>query len=57
MADRGLPSTTKNNSKFHGYGLKSIQAAANKYGGSMTVASRDQWFVLKILIPIPEEVT
>lgn len=57
MADRGLPSTTKNNSKFHGYGLKSIQAAANKYGGSMTVTSRDQWFVLKILIPISEEVT
>lgn len=54
MADRSLPSTTKNNRRFHGYGLKSIQAAALKYGGSMTVTSRDQWFVLKILIPALE---
>lgn len=47
-----LPRTTKGNSQYHGYGLKSIQAAAQKYGGSMTLQSRDNWFTLSVLIPV-----
>lgn len=50
-----IPSTTKTNKLYHGYGLKSIQAAAYKYGGSMTISSKDNWFKLQILLPIPEE--
>jgi hypothetical protein len=50
-----LPPTTKNNKLYHGYGLKSIQAAAEKYGGSMTISSSDNWFRLQVLIPIQEE--
>lgn len=51
MMDSKLPSTTKSNKLYHGYGLKSIQAAAQKYGGTMTVSSSDNWFALKVLIP------
>ncbi|WP_313187574.1 GHKL domain-containing protein, partial [Lacrimispora sp.] len=49
------PPTTKSNKLYHGYGLKSIQAAVEKYGGSMTISSSDNWFRLQILIPIQEE--
>jgi len=37
----------------HGYGLKSIRYTAEKYGGSMTVNAEDDWFVLRILLPVP----
>lgn len=47
-----LPLTTKGNTQYHGYGLKSIQAAAQKYGGSMTLQSKDNWFTLSVLIPM-----
>ncbi len=46
-----LPPTTKDNKSCHGYGLKSIQYAAQKYGGSMTIQSEDHWFTLQVLIP------
>lgn len=38
----------------HGYGLKSIRYTAEKYGGSMTVNIEDQWFVLRVLLPLPQ---
>lgn len=38
----------------HGYGLKSIRYTAEKYGGSMTVNVEDQWFVLRVLLPLPQ---
>ena len=47
-----LPSTTKQNAGYHGYGLKSIQHAAQKYGGSMTLHAKDHWFTLQVLIPL-----
>lgn len=37
----------------HGYGLKSIRYTAEKYGGSMTVNVEDDWFILRVLLPIP----
>lgn len=46
-----LPPTTKADTQYHGYGLKSIQAAAEKYGGSMTVQAKGNWFTLSVLIP------
>lgn len=48
----GLPVTTKDDSANHGFGLKSIRAAAEKYGGSVTAGVEDEWFVLKMLIPL-----
>ncbi len=39
----------------HGYGLKSIRYTAEKYGGSMTVNTDGHWFVLRILLPMPQD--
>lgn len=36
----------------HGLGLKSIRNAAEKYGGQATVAARDNWFTLTVLLPL-----
>ncbi|WP_066051110.1 ATP-binding protein [Robertmurraya korlensis] len=46
-----LPATTKEDSYYHGYGLKSIRYAVQKYGGVVNVDQKDSWFELKILIP------
>ena len=51
----GLPVTTKQDSDYHGYGVKSIRYTAQKYGGSVTMEVRDRWFVMNILIPISEK--
>lgn len=48
----GLPATTKPDSANHGFGLKSIQYTARKYGGTTTVQSDGSWFILKVLIPL-----
>lgn len=50
--EQGLPCTTKGEDGFHGYGLKSVRQAVEKYDGSMTVDVKENWFTLKILIPI-----
>lgn len=47
-----FPATTKKNTKFHGYGLKSLRYTVKKYGGEVDVDTQDGWFVLKILIPL-----
>lgn len=49
----GLPVTTKSDSAFHGFGVKSMRAIAEKYGGTLTTTLKDGWFELRILIPIP----
>ena len=46
-----LPATTKNDKRYHGYGLKSIRSTVEKYGGSVAVHGEDGWFELGILIP------
>lgn len=51
----GMPASTKQDVRYHGFGLKSIQSTAAKYGGSMTIASKDGWFELRILFPLPAE--
>ena len=48
----GLPVTTKQDSDYHGYGIKSIRYTAKKYGGTVTVQTQDSWFLLKVLFPI-----
>ncbi|GFP77548.1 sensor histidine kinase [Clostridium fungisolvens] len=52
--ENGLPVTTKNDKKYHGYGLKSIQNTVKKYGGSVTINTEENWFELRILIPVPK---
>lgn len=52
--ENGLPITTKADGRYHGFGLKSIQATTRKYGGSATVSTRDGWFELRVLIPLEQ---
>lgn len=47
-----LPVTTKAQHKFHGYGLKSVRHTVHKYGGEVDISLKDNWFSLKILIPL-----
>lgn len=49
--------TTKKEKEYHGYGLKSIRYTVNKYEGAVTIEAKDNWFELKILIPIKENRT
>lgn len=48
----GLPVSTKGDGAYHGFGVKSIRRAAEKYGGTMTIHTKDSWFELNIVIPI-----
>ncbi|WP_346906739.1 ATP-binding protein [Faecalicatena orotica] len=50
--DEQLPVTTKKEPQFHGYGLKSLRYTVRKSGGEVDVSTQDNWFNLKILIPL-----
>lgn len=50
----GLPVTTKEDKRLHGFGLKSIQNTVKRYGGSVTAELCNNWFEIRILIPIGE---
>lgn len=50
--EHGLPVTTKADREYHGYGLKSMRYTAQKYGGTMTVQAKDEWFQLTLLFPL-----
>ncbi len=47
--------TRKDDREYHGIGVKSIIAIAEKYGGFATTDAEDNTFILNILIPIPEK--
>lgn len=49
----GIPVTTKENRKFHGFGLKSIRYMVKKCGGIVNIKEEGGCFLLMILIPIP----
>lgn len=55
LGDDGIPITTKAEKENHGFGIKSIKIAAQKYQGTVTVDTADGWFKLRILIPLAEE--
>ena len=48
-----LPISSKPDKAFHGYGVKSIRAVAEKYSGSVNFTGKDGWFEMRVLIPIP----
>lgn len=48
----GLPVTSKDNTDYHGFGLKSIRHTAEKYGGGMAIKTGSNFFSLQILIPM-----
>ncbi|BDR53903.1 sensor histidine kinase [Bombiscardovia apis] len=43
--------TTKQGEGLHGYGVKSIQHIAHKYGGEVSITTQDHWFNLCVLLP------
>ena len=47
--------TTKKEKEYHGYGLKSIRYTVNKYDGAVSIDTKENWFDLKILIPMREK--
>ncbi len=49
------PETTKANPAMHGFGIKGIRMAAEQYNGHMTLKQENKWFIVSVLIPIPEE--
>jgi sensor histidine kinase regulating citrate/malate metabolism len=55
--ENGLPATTKNDRGSHGFGLKSIHYTVEKHGGSMTVNTEENWFIVRILLPCPKDVS
>lgn len=52
----GQIKTTKADKTFHGYGIKSIRYTAYKYDGAVDIDTENQWFNLKILIPLKSTV-
>lgn len=46
----GLPVTSKDR-LYHGFGMKSMRQTAEKYGGNLTVITREHEFTLNILLP------
>ncbi len=49
----GLPQTTKDDRRYHGFGMRSIRMITEQYGGVMDVHTDECNFVLDILIPLP----
>ena len=49
--EEDLITTTKKDSKNHGFGLKSMRKAVEKYDGSVVFGVQQNWFELKILLP------
>ena len=43
--------TTKDNKKYHGYGIKSIKYTADRYDGAVYINTDNNWFDIKIAIP------
>lgn len=49
----GMPLTTKEDKRYHGFGLKSIRQTSEQYGGFLTIAVENGCFCLRILFPKP----
>lgn len=45
--------TTKEDSEFHGFGLKNIRASAKRYGGETAVETAAGKFILTVMLPVP----
>ena len=52
LDEEGFPDTTKANKDYHGYGMKSIRMIVEKYGGDLSILTKDGVFNLNLLIPI-----
>ena len=48
----GLPMTTKEDARYHGFGTRSIRMIAQKYHGYMSISARDGIFRLTVILPL-----
>ena len=46
---------TRKREPGHGYGMRNIQAVAERYGGSVSTDASQQWFALRVLFPRPAD--
>ncbi len=44
--------TTKDDKRYHGFGMKSIELIVHKYGGELTCRAEGGIFRLSILMPL-----
>lgn len=51
----GLPSTTKEDNRYHGFGMKSIRMIVEKYGGTLSIDVDGDLFGLNILFPLEDD--
>lgn len=51
MSD-GFPQSTKEQNGYHGYGIMSIRQIAEKYGGFVTIETKNNIFMLRVTIPL-----
>ena len=49
---KGMPQTTKEDKRYHGFGMKSIRMIVEKYQGHLSVKAMDGVFTLNILLPV-----
>lgn len=49
----GLPVTTKSNPSEHGYGMRSIQSAVQRYDGEFRILAEGHIFTLTVILPNP----
>ena len=52
-ASKSLPSTTKSDKKYHGYGLRSMDTIVTHYKGSMEINADNGIFELFLYLPEP----
>lgn len=52
--ENGLPKTTKQDESNHGFGMRSVKSIVEKYGGSISIDTDGQIFLLSILLPLGE---
>ena len=48
----GFPVTSKDDKDYHGYGVKSMQMIAKKYGGDIRISVQNHTFSLQIMLPM-----
>lgn len=54
---KGIPKTTKDDTSYHGYGIKSIDYITNKHDGSMNLVAEHGIFMISLLFPVPDAPT
>jgi hypothetical protein len=48
--ENGIPVTTKGDTHYHGYGIKSMKSTARKYGGDLRISTEDNMFRVDIFL-------